>query len=72
MPRGVKLTTEEIDERIQEIDLKIEKHQRQILDLKNKKKNLSDSKNSSAYENLIDAFRKSGKSADEILELIKK
>ena len=71
MPRPKKiLTPEEIDEKVAEIDARIQKCQNLIAELKKRKKELADEKDTAEYQRLMEEIRRTGKTPEEVMNLL--
>lgn len=72
MPRGKrKVAPETLEQQINNLNAEIESYQQKIREAKDKMKKLKDQKEKQDIETLYSAVRDSGKSVEEILQLIK-
>ena len=58
------------EKELEELESKIEKYQKYLIQLRQQKKVLMESRQSATYENLMDAIKSSDKSPEEILTFL--
>ena len=72
MPRGrKKVTPETLEQQISSLDAEIESYQQKIREAKDKRKELVEQKKKQDLEMLYSTIQNSGKSVDEVLQLLK-
>ncbi|WP_326975279.1 flagellar export protein FliJ [Caproicibacter sp. BJN0012] len=72
MPRGrKKATSETLEQQINNLDVEIESYQQKIREAKDQKKELVEQKKKQDLEILYSTVKNSGKSMEEVLQLIK-
>lgn len=72
MPRGRRAGTgKTIDQQIEKLDTEIENYKIKIAEFRKKKAELAKKKSQGDFSELIDVIKKSGKSPEELLELLK-